>query len=561
MGLASMRSARECEEEESMPTDEIEVLKRRLERERAARKQAETLLEDKSRELYQTNQELRNLADHLEELVQERTKELAQARDQALEANRAKSVFLANMSHELRTPLNAILGFTQLMMRDQGVSAEYRENLDVIIRSGEHLLGLINDVLEMSKIEAGQHTLNAENFDLYYMLNGLEDMFRLRASDKKLTLLFDLAEDVPQYVRTDPNKLRQVLINLLGNAVKFTHEGGVTLRCRSAPLSLTEDENLVIKQGAWLFFEVEDTGPGIAENELEELFEAFKQTATGRQMQEGSGLGLAISHMFVHLLGGDLTVCSTVGQGSVFKFDIQVQCAAVADVPVSQPRQRVIGLEPDQPSYRILIVEDRLENRRLLVKLLEPIGFEVREAVNGQEGIEIWEAWDPHLVWMDMRMPVMDGYEATKRIKSTTKGQATVVVALTASVFEEQRTVVLSAGCDDFVRKPFRDKDIFDVLHRHLGVRFLYAGQDQETATPRHDSMPKDLTPTALRNLPAQWLSDMHQAANRADMDRMLSLLTDIETDYAQLAQELQTLIQDFRLDELIALTDTREKS
>ena len=152
----------------------------------------------------------------------------------------------------------------------------------------------------------------------------------------------------------------------------------------------------------------------------------------------------------------------------------------MADVPVRQPRQRVIRLEPGQPSYRILIVEDRLENRRLLVKLLEPIGFEVREAVNGQEGVEIWEAWDPHLVWMDMRMPVMDGYEATKRIKSTTKGQATVVVALTASVFEEQRTVVLSAGCDDFVGKPFRDKDIFDVLHRHLGVRFLYAGQDQE---------------------------------------------------------------------------------
>ena len=213
-------------------------------------------------------------------------------------------------------------------------------------------------------------------------------------------------------------------------------------------------------------------------------------------------------------------------------------------------------LEPGQPSYRILIVEDRLENRRLLVKLLEPIGFEVREAVNGQEGVEIWEAWDPHLVWMDMRMPVMDGYEATKRIKSTTKGQATVVVALTASVFEEQRTVVLSAGCDDFVRKPFRDKDIFDVLHRHLGVRFLYAGQDQETATTarQHAARPY---PTALRNLPAQWLSDMHQAANRADMDRMLSLLTDIETDYASWRRNCR-LIQDFRLDELIALTEHR---
>jgi CheY-like chemotaxis protein len=185
----------------------------------------------------------------------------------------------------------------------------------------------------------------------------------------------------------------------------------------------------------------------------------------------------------------------------------------------------------------------------------------VREAVNGQEGVEIWEAWEPHLVWMDMRMPVMDGYEATKRIKSTTKGQATVVVALTASVFEEQRTVILSAGCDDFVRKPFRDKDIFDVLHRHLGVRFLYAGQDQETATPRPDGMSTDLTPTALRTLPAQWLSDLHQAAQRADMESMLSLLTVIETDYAPLAQELQTLIQDFRLDKIIALTDTEEQS
>jgi CheY-like chemotaxis protein len=235
----------------------------------------------------------------------------------------------------------------------------------------------------------------------------------------------------------------------------------------------------------------------------------------------------------------------------------------VADVPVSQPRQRVIGLEPGQPSYRILIVEDRLENRRLLVKMLEPLGFAVREAVNGQEGVEIWEAWDPHLVWMDMRMPVMDGYEATKRIKSTTKGQATVVVALTASVFEEQRTVVLSAGCDDFVRKPFREKEIFDVLHRHLGVRFLYDGQDQDTATPEHDSAPPDFpsTSTALAHLPASWLADMHQAANRADTERMLSLLTDIETEHAPLAQTLQTLIQDFRLEEIIALTDTEEKS
>src|SRR5262245_14150108 len=187
MGLASMRSARECEEEESMPTEETEVLKRRFERERAARKQAETLLEEKSRELYQTNQELRNLADHLEELVQERTKELAQARDQALEANRAKSIFLANMSHELRTPLNAILGFTQLMMRDHGLSAEYRENLDVIIRSGEHLLGLINDVLRWQRLKQANNSWNAENFDCNTCLTGLEKWFDCGPQTKSLS--------------------------------------------------------------------------------------------------------------------------------------------------------------------------------------------------------------------------------------------------------------------------------------------------------------------------------------------------------------------------------------
>ncbi len=483
---------------------------------------------------------------------------LRSARDAADASNQAKSEFLANMSHELRTPLNAILGFTQLMLRDQGLAAEHQENLEVITQSGEHLLDLINDVLEMSKIEAGRQTLYEDNFDLHDLLHGLEQMFRSRASGKGLQLMFERTPDVPQYVRTDASKLRQVLMNLLSNAVKFTQEGGVTLRCDCdmQPMSGGDSES---GERVHLLFQVEDTGPGIAQEELEHLFEAFGQTATGRQAQEGTGLGLAISRMFINLMGGDLSVDSEVGRGSVFTFDLLISVTEAAEVQTRPSRRRGVGVEPGHPVYRLLVVEDRLENRRLLVKLLEPWGFEVREASNGQEGIEVWEQWDPHLIWMDMRMPVMDGYEATKRIKTTTKGQATVVVALTASVFEEQRTVVLSTGCDDFMRKPFREQGIVDVLSRHLGVRFLYDDQLRATSTQAEDRAQDDLTPEALAALPAQWLEDVHQAAQRGDMDTMLGLLAHIEADHAPLAKALKALIQDFRFGDIIALTQPGE--
>ena len=209
-----------------------------------------------------------------------------------------------------------------------------------------------------------------------------------------------------------------------------------------------------------LFFEVEDTGAGIASEELDNLFEAFVQTKTGREAQEGTGLGLPISCKFVQLMGGEMTVESEVGRGTTFKFDINVDVVEAKDIETKQPTRHIIALEPNQPRYRILIVDDREDNRQLLIKLLNPFGFELREASNGQEAVAIWDNWEPHLIWMDMRMPVMDGYEATKQIKSTTKGQATAVIALTASTLEEERVVVRSAGCDDFLRKPFRETDI-----------------------------------------------------------------------------------------------------
>ena len=316
------------------------------------------------------------------------------------------------------------------------------------------MLTLINNVLDLSKIEAGRITLNETNFDLHRLLEDIHDMFQLKAADKNLQLLLEIAPNLARYICTDEVKLRQVLINLINNALKFTEKGGICIRSQNLKLSK-------------IVFEVEDTGPGISTEDINKLFEAFTQTESGKQSQEGTGLGLSISRKFVQLMGGDMEVCSQLGEGTVFRFEIKVKEVEATEVASQQVKRRIIALEPGQPCYRILIVDDKPVNRQLLVQLLSPLGFELQEASNGKEAVEIWQQWQPHLIWMDMRMPVMDGFAATRRIKATAVGQATAIIALTASVLEEERAVVLSAGCDDFLRKPFRDEQIFTALEQH----------------------------------------------------------------------------------------------
>ncbi len=473
-----------------------------------------------------------------------------QARKQAETANRAKSVFLANMSHELRTPLNAILGFSRLMRAASGIKPEQTENLDIIIRSGEHLLSLINNVLDISKIEAGRVELEQSATDLHHLLHEIQSLLNVRAVEKGLSFNIILSPNLPRYVVVDAGKLRQVLTNLVGNAIKFTQQGQVALRA--------EATDRKIKQGLWLRFGVEDTGPGISEENRRRLFTPFVQLGQQVPVEAGTGLGLAISRQFVELMQGTLDVSSTPGKGSMFYFEIPVILSTAPQdaIPVGRQRGQIVGLASGQPRYRLLVAEDQPDNRLLLHKLLEPLGFELHDALNGQQALAQFEQWRPDLIWMDIRMPVMDGLEATRRIRASSGGAEVKIVALTAHALEEERLEILKAGCDDFVRKPYRESEIFDALSKYLQVRFRYA--EPVTQAPSRSSAEMNIA--ALRKLPPDLLSKLHKAVELLDQDSCIhiaGLISDI--DY-ELGADLRQRVETIQYREMLDILDRLNK-
>ena len=511
----------------------------------------------------------KQLLDRNTELQQEII-ERKKAEEAAAAASLAKSQFVANMSHELRTPLNAILGFTEVMSRDSFLGDENLENLRIINRSGQHLLELINDVLDLSKIEAGIIALDERSFDLYQLLDTLEEMFQIKAETKNLQLKFFVQPHVPQYIKTDEKKLRVCLINLLGNAIKFTLDGGrIWLRASvESKQQLAESEiypNSTSGEPFLILFEVEDTGVGIAAAEIDTLFDAFVQTEAGRNAADGTGLGLTITKKYVQIMGGDIGIKSVLGEGTSFKFNIRVFPATSSEITVPT-LQRAIGLETDQPIYRILAIDDNQENRRLLVKMLQPIGFEVREAENGHQGVEIWESWQPHLIWLDTRMPVMDGFEAVRQIRAKEKQTQwrTVIIAVTASTFEERKSEIIAAGCDDFVRKPFQEQILFDKMACYLGVRYLYqelprlpvGGLGGYFVREKPDSFFGGL----LAQMPQSWVQELYDAANDVNEELAIEIVDRISESHPTLAHALKDLLTDYRIDKIMDLTQSSLK-
>ena len=451
-------------------------------------------------------------------------------------ASQAKSVFLANMSHEIRTPMNAILGFSQILLKDPALAANHRQHLEIVARSGEHLLELIDDILEMSKIEAGRTPLAPASFNLRGLITDLTNMFQMRAENNGLGFAVSVAPSVPAVVLADEKKLRQILINLLGNAFKFTEKG--LIRCGVAVRQEADG-------GLRLCADVEDTGPGVAAIDAERIFQAFEQAETGAGARGGTGLGLTISRRFARLMGGDITVESEVGRGSRFRLDIPVAVGTSGGTTPSDLRRRVVGIKAGLGPFHVLVVDDEPANRLLLVEMLRAVGFGTREATSGEEALTLATEWSPDAILMDVRMPGMDGLEAIRRLREREPQRRIPIIAVSASAFEDDRRQALAAGASSFFGKPFRESELLEKLRAGLGIEYVYVAEvPHEAAEPGGlDDAPAG-PPRLL--LPAKTVEELRQAAGSADYGRLIEILDAMASANPETMTVLREIVERF---------------